>query len=216
MKFNSILRVFAPKEVKFFGLINELSNIVDQSATYLQELFTLQDMGQIAEMCRLIKLEELKGDKAEGDIFKALDETFITPFDREDISALTDHLDDVIDSINRAARKVILYTPEVFPPAMLEMATIIKRGTSEIHNAVNELPNVRKNADLLAKHTQEIKSVEEEADRIYEKGISSLFHSDVRTRELIKIKEILLDTEKAANKINNVGKILKIIMVKYA
>jgi predicted phosphate transport protein (TIGR00153 family) len=216
MKFNSILSVFAPKEVKFYGLLSELAAIVDQSAAYMQELFSLHDMGQIEEMCRLIKLEETKGDKVVGQIFRALDETFITPFDREDISALTDYLDDVIDTINRGARKVINYTPEALPPELLEMAKIIKRGTSEINNAINELPNVRKNAGLLAKHTQEIKNVEEDADRIYEKGISSLFHSDIRTRELIKIKEILLDTEKAANKINNVGKILKTIMVKYA
>jgi uncharacterized protein Yka (UPF0111/DUF47 family) len=111
---------------------------------------------------------------------------------------------------------VILYTPELYPPALLEMADIIKKGTFEIHEAIKELPNLRKTDNLISKHTKEIKNIEEEADRIYEKGISNLFHSDIKNRELIKIKEILLDMEKAANKINNVGKVLKTIMVKYA
>ena len=216
MKINSILSVFAPKDAKFFPLLIETSEILDKSAELLKELFESTDKERINELCRLIKMEETNGDKVTGKIFKALNETFITPFDREDITALTDTMDDVIDVINRVAQKVILFSPETLPPATLAMATVVKKGTFEIKSAVNELSKLRNSDKQIRAHTKEIKHLEEEADRIYEKGTSSLFKSDIRTLELMKLKEIIQELEKVANKMNNVGKILKTMIVKYA
>ncbi|MCL1932365.1 MAG: DUF47 family protein [Candidatus Azobacteroides sp.] len=216
MKINSILSVFTPKDSRFFPLLIEIAEIMDKAAALLQELFTSTDPERIKELCRAIKSEETNGDKTTGKMFKALNETFITPFDREDITSLTDTMDDVIDVINRVAQKVILFSPETLPPATLEIATVIKKGTGEIKSAVNELTNVRKSDKQIREHTREIKHLEEEADRIYEKGTSGLFKSDIRTLELIKLKEIIQELEKAANRINTVGKILKTIIVKYA
>ena len=216
MKINSILSIFAPKDVKFFPLLVATADILDKSASLLQELFSSTDKERIKELCRLIKVEETNGDKVTGKIFKALNETFITPFDREDITALTDEMDDVIDVINRTAQKVLLFSPETLPPVTAEMAAVVKKGTIEIKAAVGELSNVRKCDKLIRAHTKEIKRLEEEADAIYEKGTSGLFKSDIRTIELIKLKEIIQELEKSANKINNVGKILKTIIVKYA
>ena len=216
MKINSILSIFAPKDVKFFPLLVATADILAKSASLLQELFSSTDKERIKELCRLIKVEETNGDKVTGKIFKALNETFITPFDREDITALTDEMDDVIDVINRTAQKVLLFSPETLPPVTAEMAAVVKKGTIEIKAAVGELSNVRKCDKLIRAHTKEIKRLEEEADAIYEKGTSGLFKSDIRTIELIKLKEIIQELEKSANKINNVGKILKTIIVKYA
>jgi uncharacterized protein Yka (UPF0111/DUF47 family) len=63
---------------------------------------------------------------------------------------------------------------------------------------------------------KKIKQLEEEADGVYEEGTSGLFKSEMRTLELMKLKEIIQELEKSANKINNVGKVLKTIIVKYA
>jgi len=216
MKINSILSVFTPKDVKFFPLMIESAEIIDQSAILLQELFTSTDPERIKELCRSIKVEETNGDKVTGKMFKLLNETFITPFDREDITTLTDAMDDVIDTINRAAQKVMLFSPETLLPAISEMAAVVKRGTAEINSAINELGNLRRSDKQIKKHIKEIKLLEEEADRIYEKGTSNLFKSDIRTVELIKLKEIIQELEKAANRINTVGKILKTMIVKYA
>ena len=216
MKINSILSIFTPKDMRFLPLLSEISDIMDKSAVLLQELFTSTDPELIKEMSRLIKVEETNGDKATGKVFKALNETFITPFDREDITALTDAMDDVIDVINRVAHKVILFSPETLPPATLEMAVVIKKGTAEIKEAVGELANLRKSDNKIRIHTKEIKHLEEEADRIYEKGTSDLFRSNIRPEELIKLKEIIQELEKSANRMNSVGKILKTIIVKYA
>jgi len=216
MKINSILSVFAPKDGKIIPLLIETSDILDKAAELLKELFESADKERINELCRLIKMEEINGDKVTGKIFKTLNETFITPFDREDITALTDAMDDVIDVINRVSQKVILFSPETLPPATSAMVIVIKKGTFEIKSAVNELSNLRNSDKQIRAHTKEIKHLEEEADRIYEKGTSSLFKSDIRTLELMKLKEIIQELEKVANKMNNVGKILKTIIVKYA
>jgi len=216
MNINSILSIFAPKDVKFIPLLRETAEIADKAAEFLQRLFSSTDKEEIAELSRLIKLEETNGDKATVKVFKLLNETFITPFDREDITLLTDALDDVIDAINRVAHKVMLFSPETLPPATAEMTEVIKKGTAEIKLAVHELTNLRRSDKQLKAHTKEIKNLEEEADRIYERGTSSLFKSEIRTIELIKLKEIIQELEKAANKINSVGKILKTMIVKYA
>ncbi len=216
MKINTLLSVFSPKDTKFFPLLRETTSIMVQASTLLRDLFSVTEKDRQKEFCKLIKAEELKGDKATGRIFKALNETFITPFDREDINALTDCMDDVIDIINRAAQKVLLYVPQSLPACTVELTEVIYKGTLEVQGAVNELEKMKKADNDFRKHYKEIKRLEEAADVMYEHGIIDLFRDETNTVELIKLKEIITELEKAANKINHTGKVLKTIFVKYA
>ena len=215
MNINNILSFLTPKDVKFYPLLTEAAEIVDKTAELLPDLFAANDNEQVKKISRLIKLQENNGDRVTGNIFKALNETFITPFDREDITALTDEMDDVIDIINRVAQKVVLFQPETLPPATLEMAVTIRKGGAEIKAAVAELSKLKKSDKQINIHIKEIKRLEEEADKIYEKGTSDLFRSNIKPEELFKLKEIIQELEKSANRINSVGKILKTIVVKY-
>ncbi len=216
MKINTIFSFLAPSDVKFFPMLAEAAKLVSKTASILHELVNATDKEQIKELCRQIKAEETNGDKVTANIFKALNATFITPLDREDITALTDEMDDVIDYINRVAQKMALFSPEALPVAALEMARVIKNGGAEIQAAVVELAKLKKSDKRISAHIKEIKTLEEEADGIYEKGISALFQSNINPVELIKLKDIIQELEKTANKINTVGKVLKTIVVKYA
>ena len=216
MKINTLLSLFSPKDVKFFPLLKETTSILVDSSTLLKELFEKDNIEDRNEVCRLIKAEELKGDKATGKILKALNETFITPFDREDVNSLADEMDDVIDAINRTAQKVLLYGPKQIPECTHLLSDIIYKGTVEIQHAIVELENIKKADQRLRQHYKEIKRLEEEADIVYENGIMTLFKEETNTTELIKLKEIIQELEKTANKINNTGKVLKTIFVKYA
>jgi len=216
MKFNSILSIFTPKDGKFFPLLEETTIILVQASSYLQELFELTDKEKRKELCTLIKAEEVKGDKVTGAIVKALNETFLTPFDREDIDALTDELDDVIDAINRASQKVLLYSPDSLPDSTRQLTEVIQKGALEVQGAVRELSHLKHTDQKLRAHYKEIKRLEEKADVLYEKGIMALFKEETDPVELIKLKEIIQELEKTANRINNTGKILKTIFVKYA
>jgi predicted phosphate transport protein (TIGR00153 family) len=218
MKFNSIVSIFTPKDRKFFPLLKDAADILDKAATLLEELFSsgTSDEERVMDLCRAIKHEETEGDKVNASIYKELNDTFLTPLDREDISALADEIDDAIDAINRAAQKVLLFSPEALPPATAQLAQIIKKGTIEVQAAAHRLDEVKKSGGQVRLHIKRIKQLEEEVDGVYEKGTSGLFKTDMKPLELIKSKEIIQELEKSANKINSVGKVLKTIIVKYA
>ena len=216
MKTNSLLSFFAPKDIKFLPMLSEASNVVVHSAELLTQLFDQKGNVDRVELCGLIKAEEVKGDKVTGRVFKALNETFITPFDREDIYELTEEIDDSIDAINRAAHKVLLYDPHHLPECTAALSEIVRQATVEVQSAVGELSIMKKTDKQFREHCREIKRLEEKADIVYEDGIIALFKHETNTVELIKLKEIIQELEKSANKINNIGKVLKSILVKYA
>jgi uncharacterized protein Yka (UPF0111/DUF47 family) len=112
-------------------MLEETASVLSQSSTYLQELFSCENVEHRNELCKLIKAEEVKGDKVTGSIIHELNNTFITPFDREDVHALADVMDDVIDTINRCAQKVLLYQPTSFPQHTITLVEIIKKGSDE-------------------------------------------------------------------------------------
>jgi Phosphate transport regulator (distant homolog of PhoU) len=216
MKINSLLSIFAPKDIKFLPMLSEASDVLVHSAELLTQLFASKGNVDRVTLCGLIKAEEVKGDKVTGRVFKALNETFITPFDREDIYELTEEIDDSIDAINRAAHKVLLYDPRHLPECTAALSEIVRQAAVEVRSAVEELSNMKKTDKRFREHCREIKRLEEKADVVYEEGIIDLFKEETNTVELIKLKEIIQELEKSANKINNIGKVLKSILVKYA
>jgi len=217
MNFNNIVSIFSPKDRKFFPLLKEAGDILDRAATLLEELFSSDNYkDRVTELCKAIKHEETEGDRVIALIYKELNDTFLTPLDREDIGALADEIDDAIDAINRAAQKVLLFFPEVLPPATTQLAKIITQGAKEVQAAAHRLDEVKKSSAQVKSHVKRIKQLEEEADGVYESGTSGLFKSEMRTLEMMKLKEIIQELEKSANRINDVGKVLKTIIVKYA
>jgi len=213
---NTILSIFTPRDVKFLPLLKELTEVMVRAASLLHDLFTLTEKDRRNEICRLIKVEETTGDKVSSKVLKELNNTFITPFDREDINELSDKIEEIIDSINRVALKVMLYSPSQFPGQTVQMTEIIQSGSLEMQKAVDQLDHLTKSNNGFRGHYKKIKALEEEADRVYEKGITFLFDEQEDTRELVKLKDILQELEKTANKINSAGKVLKTIFIKYA
>jgi predicted phosphate transport protein (TIGR00153 family) len=216
LKMNTILSIFTPRDVKFLPLLKELTEVMVRAASLLHELFAFTKKDQRTEICRLIKVEETKGDKISNRVLKELNNTFITPFDREDINELSDKIEEIIDSINRVALKVMLFSPSQFPEHTVRMTEIIQSGSLEMQEAVNRLDHLTKSNHGFRGHYKKIKALEEEADKVYEKGITVLFDEQEDTRELVKLKDIFQELEKTANKINDAGKVLKTIFVKYA
>jgi predicted phosphate transport protein (TIGR00153 family) len=216
MNINNIFSVLSPKDTTFLPLLKELSETMVKTSSLLNDLFANTEREQRTELCKLIKAEEIKGDKISAKILKALNNTFITPFDREDINALADKIEEIIDVLNRIAHKVLLYNPDHFPGHAIQMTEIIRKGTTEVQGAVEGLDHLKKSDAVFRKHYKEIKALEEEADIVYERGIMDLFKNEKDVVELFKLKEIIQELEKGANKVNVAGKILKQIFVKYA
>jgi len=205
-----------PKEPKFYDLLSQMAEVSAQAAILMIECVKSTDYEEIVEYAKKIKAYEKKGDNTLIQIFDELNTTFITPFDREDIHGLANCLDDVMDRINSSAKKIVLYRPKQIPESALKLAYWVDKASDVVLNAVNELSGVKKNAKNIKKLCNELHDIENGADEVYEEFLSNLFAHEKDNIEVIKLKEIMQELEKATDAAEDVGKIIKTIIVKYA
>ena len=213
---NSFFTKFMPKEPKFYVLLRQMAEVSAEAAILMIECVKSTDREKIVEYAKKIKAYEKQGDNTLVQIFDELNTTFITPFDREDIHDLANCLDDVMDFINSAAKKIVLYRPKQIPESAVKLAHLIDKASDIVLNAVTELSSVKKNAKNVKQLCNELHDVENSADEIYEEFLSNLFANEKDNIEVIKLKEIMQELEKATDATEDVGKIIKTIIVKYA
>ncbi len=213
---NTIFSKFTPKERKFFPLLKELVEVIKASSDIMLEMTEKGNIANSAEYYKRIKDFERKGDDLCNKVFDELNNTFITPFDREDIHHLANKLDDVTDYINSAAKRIYLYKPQEIPAGSRELVLLIKEAADQIENAVNELDVLKKRRKKISEYCFQLHVIENKADDVYENFLIQLFEKQHNGVELIKQKEIMFELEKATDVAEEVGKIIKTIIVKYA
>jgi predicted phosphate transport protein (TIGR00153 family) len=211
----NILKYFSPKERKFYGMfINVADNLVVASNEFNKLMIaTTSEERKIIGLN--IKSFERKGDDLTNEIMEELHKTFITPFDREDIATLASTLDDVLDLIYGVSGKIEYYHFNNISTYMVEMVKQIQLGCVQIQVAINGLEKMGKE-DKILKACNELRKIESRVDVIFHEAISSLFDNEKDSIELIKQKEVLQNIEKVANKIEDVSKVVKTILIKYA
>src|SRR6266704_4840935 len=139
-----------PREIKFFELFAELSSNLTEGAKLLRSILENPvDLGVRAEQVQAI---EHKGDRATHSIITKLNQTFITPFDREDIHRLASSLDDVLDFVNSAALRLVMYKITTPPPVSAELAGLIVLQCEELAKGVSLL---EKNGRVM-EHCEEV------------------------------------------------------------
>jgi uncharacterized protein Yka (UPF0111/DUF47 family) len=146
------------------------------------------------------------------DIIRMLNQTFITPFDREDIHHLSSSLDDVLDFVNAAATRMMLYRITAPPPAAAELAGLIVQQSEELAKAVSLLQDNQKVLD----HCVEVNRLENEADRVSRKAIAELFEHEKDPIQLIKMKELYEVLETATDKGEDAANVLEAVALKSA
>lgn len=213
---NSFFSKFTPKEPKFFPILKEMADVMLVASDLIIECVQNNDHEKAIEYYKKIKEQEKKGDALSNKIFDELNSTFITPFDREDINHLANRLDDVTDYINSCAKRIVLYNPKQMPQAAVELAMHIREGAVCIGKAVDELDVLKKNAKKIKEYCKELHDIENRADDVYEHFIIELFEKEKDGIEIVKLKEIMYELEKATDATEYVGKIIKTIIVKYA
>jgi hypothetical protein len=216
MNINNLFSFFAPKNEDFFPMLTETAEIGVTASEALIHLFDENDETDKDDIISHIKELEVLGDKVTNKIFKKLERTFITPFDREDIHKITEELENIIDHINYCSQKVRLYSPKQLPICTKNIATLVNVSAIELLGAINDLRNLKKNAMPIKARCKAIKKLEEEADIEYQNGIISLINTNQNPVELIKLKEIIQELEETANSVYSTSKVLKLIVVKYA
>ena len=213
---NSFFARFMPKEPKFNALLKQMADVSAKSAVLVIECVKNVEHEVVIEYAKKIKAYEKEGDNTLVRIFDELNTTFITPFDREDIHSLANCLDDVMDFINSCAKKIVLYRPKQIPQSALMLAQLVDKASDVVLNAVNELSSVKKSAKNIKKLCNELHDIENSADEVYEEFLSNLFANEKDSIEIIKLKEIMQELERAVDAAEDVGKIIKTIIVKYA
>lgn len=196
-------------------MFNQAAENTIEASSALEKLINSPDMEERRAIGLAIKAIEKKGDEFTNQIFDVLNRSFITPYDREDINELTSMIDDVVDLVYGLSTKIEIYRCTVFSTFMKEMVNQIHLGCLQIKVAVGGLEDSRKSQKVL-KSCKEINKIESRVDEYYHMAISSLFENEKDPIELIKQKEILLNIEKIANKIEDVSDVVKTILVKYA
>jgi len=205
-----------PKEPKFFALLKQMAEVSTEASVLIIECVKISDHEASIEYAKKIKVFEKQGDNVLTRIFEELNSTFITPFDREDIHALANCLDDVMDRINSCAKKIVLYRPKQMPESATKLAQCVEQASHVILHAVTELSDIRKNAKNIKKLCNDLHDIENSADEVFEEFLSNLFANEKDNIEVIKLKEIMQELEKSTDAAEGVGKIIKTIIVKYA
>ena len=213
---NSFFAKFMPKEPKFVTLLTEMAVISSEAAAIMVECVKNTDTEKDIEYAKQIKVWEKKGDNTLITIFDELNTTFITPFDREDIHNLANCLDDVTDYLNSCAKKIVIYRQKQLPESAETIANLINSASKMIVEAVHGLASIKKNTKNIRQICSDLHDIENKADDIYEEFLSHLFANEQDAKEIIKLKSIMQALEKSANAVENVGKIIKTIIIKYA
>jgi uncharacterized protein len=214
MNFDKILSFFVPKDVAFFPLFVEDAKILIRGAELLNKMMLENSADARLEITKEIKAIEHEGDEMTHKIFKQLNKSFITPFDREDIQELASTIDDVLDFINGTSQRISLYKPKTLIPVFREMSEMILQATKEIQEAVVGLHMAGKNKEKIIQNCIALNEIENKGDDLYHLGIMHLFEDERDASELIKKKEILETLEKCIDKAEDVSDTIKTILIK--
>ena len=164
---------------------------------------------------RRIEQLEHEGDMITHRIFKELEKNFITPFDREDIHRLVSALDDVLDYIHGASKRLELYKFHECTSDMIKLAELIVTQTNELRTAIVELKNLDQMRDI-SNSLVRVNSIENHADDIFDNAVARLFNDETDAIKIIKTKEILSALETATDKCEDVANVIESILVKMA
>lgn len=202
-----------PRENSFFELLEHQAAVIKRGL----ELFALL----IREYSRLRELNvEIKGVEHESDdvahkIFNLLSNTFVTPFDREDIQMLTHRMDDVMDLVEKSSARMQLYNLSRPPLNTDKMLDIIQHAFEKIASAIGMLRDPKKQSTIL-QLCVEINSLENEGDALLRESLARLFKEAEDPFYLIKAKEIYESLEEATDRCEDLANILETILLKNA
>jgi len=204
------VRLF-PKKLDFFEIFHSASQNLIKASEQLVELF--REFDRIEQRTKAIHDLEHEGDLLTHEAIRMLNQTFLTPIDREDIHALVSRLDDVLDLIWASADRVNLFKVTEKVEGVEELALSLMEHTRTIDRAIDELK--RKRYSFVQDLCIEINRLENEADRIFRKAIGELFEKEKDPIRVIKWKEILEHLENATDRCEDVANILEGIVLKH-
>lgn len=203
--------MFMPKEVKFFDLFDKQAENLVKAAEFYKKL--TDEAAFTPENVRAMHELEHYGDELTHNIINTLNETFITPFDREDILALANRLDDIIDGIYLITNRFQLYKIEKPSEYSQKLANTIAQSTKAMQKALASLRS-NKNMKETLFQCVEINRLENEGDVLRDEAISWLFENEKDPIMVIKQKELFEEAETVTDFCEYVANLVESILVK--
>ncbi len=204
----AVPKKLVPEEREFLGLIQSAADNLLQAAKVLQAMF--DDYTDPPGKWRKIEEAEHTGDAITHRIFKKLNQTFIPFIDRSDLHALTSALDDVVDGIEAAASRMVLYKIQRPTTEAREMVSLIVASAEQIVKAVTHLPKF----DGVEEACIEINRLENAADNVYRRAIAALFEGEHPILDVTKWKEIYEILEGVTDRCEDVADAMEAIALK--
>jgi predicted phosphate transport protein (TIGR00153 family) len=201
-------QIFAPKEREFFDLFEEAGSNIVRAAELLERM--LQQWPEHAELAREILVCEQEGDRITHDIIHRLNQTFVTPIDREDILLLASALDDIVDFTEEVADFMGLYRIEAPMEQAQKMATTLLHACRAVAGAI---PRLRTLSDI-HHYIVEIHRLENDGDRLLREALASLFEQGIDPMMVIRWKDIFERLEDAVDATEKVANILEGTVIK--
>jgi len=205
-----LLSKLLPRDPTFFEMFLRQSENVQEAAQAMVDL--LEHYDNPAAGADRVERFEHAGDTIAHDIITRLNQTFITPFDREDIHELSTRIDDVVDLLDAAATRLVTYHVTTIRPGVADLARVVMKASKEIVEAIRVLEH----QDHILVHCIEINRLENEADRVSRKLIADLFDQETDPLQIIKWKEIIELLEFAADKSEDVANVIETVTLKNA
>ncbi len=199
-----------PTDDKFFELFDQSADNVARCARVLQKL--LADFDGLPDYLQEIRSYERDGDELTRTIFRRLNETFVTPFDREDIHALAEELDDVVDDMLEVAAALSIFHVEGVLAELREQADVLVQMADVTVTLISKLESMKGvQPDLDA-----IDRMETEGDQIYRRALGRLFSGEYPALEVLKWKDVIEAMEAALNTLEDISDVVESIVLKFA
>ena len=198
-----------PKDEHFFEYFDQQADILCNVSQLLASGLKAGYSG-MSQVSKRIEALERSGDNITHTALARLRTTFITPFDPEDIQALLSAMDDVVDTIEDAAFRVVAYRIDPIPKPAVELGDMISACCAAIGRALRALREKRS----VMEASIEVNRIEEEADAVQRSMLTQLFSSSVDAITLIKLKDLYEALETVTDRCEDVADVIQSIAVK--
>ncbi len=205
------MRWFLPKTEDFNALFTQSSANIVRGVILFREL--AGNLASARTYVDQLKEIEHEGDRITHQTLDKLNTSFITPIDREDIHVLATRLDDILDSTDSAAQRILVYKVTEVPARFLSLADLLVESSREVQKAVSALQDRKQRAAALTSCV-EINRLENEADVIHREALGELFANSHDAIAVIKLKELFQFLEDATDRCEDVANIVESILIK--
>jgi len=204
-----------PKEERFFDLFAQHAEAVLGGARALRAM--LEGGSEIERNCRTVMDREHEADDVTREVLIAVRRTFITPFDRGSIRDLITAMDNAIDQMQKTAKTVILFDVKAFTPEMRKMGDAIVKSAELTKEAVPLLRAISQEAVHISQLTEQISSIEGQADELHDIGLKALYQANVNSNSMAFFvgNEVYDHLEKVVDRFDDVANVMHGIVIEH-